>query len=427
MTMLHLKNNDLWILYYIFLGIIQAMWTNLSAFPPLPLRLLMNVAVFVPMFTRKDCAVFGIPFFMILRGQLGTAYQYLPDIYSYYTYISLLLFLLIIHYKKYFLANLKSYLPLLSIIIYMWIIDILGISECGKYVVHLFIAFLYLLLINSKEDSRNLFVALVSVCTLLAVYYLIMYNQFLDTWDVKEGIERSGWNDPNYFSTFLGIGLLLATFQLLGYVHNDFVLFRPIILIAAIGIIFLAIVLTASRAGFIAASLILLFAIIKSRPKLSTVLLAFLIIVVSIFVMYKNGVFDTLLYRLVEQGNMDTGGERTTIWANVIQNYDDQNFLTQLFGGGYWHRVQLSDGHEVHNEFIAFWADYGYIGFILFAVMILSMLSKNNQTYKIRNLSVLYYILMIISLSPFQFINVGFFIAWIISLKLPSMSGVSEE
>ena len=61
---------SLWLIYYIVLGVIQAMWTNPSAFPPMPLRLAMNVAVFLPMLLRRECAIFGIPFFMILTELL---------------------------------------------------------------------------------------------------------------------------------------------------------------------------------------------------------------------------------------------------------------------------------------------------------------------------------------------------------------------
>ena len=87
-----------WLLYYIFLGIIQAMWTNLNSFPPTVFRLAMTGAVFAPMILNKDLLTFGFPFFLILRSQLSTPYQYLPDSNSFIFYIFLLfvtLFLLV--------------------------------------------------------------------------------------------------------------------------------------------------------------------------------------------------------------------------------------------------------------------------------------------------------------------------------------------
>lgn len=420
-------NTSLWLIYYIILGVIQAMWTNPSAFPPLPLRLAMNVAVFFPMLLRRECAIFGIPFFMILRGQLGTDYQYMPDIHSYNIYIPVILLLLIIHYNGFTLKYLKVYAPLIFFLVYMWVIDILGISECGLYVTNLFIAFIYSLLISSKQDTKILLQALVSVCAILAAYYIIMFDQFLETWDAAEGIERSGWNDPNYFSTLLGIGLLLATLVLLRYVKCDFVLFTPLTLIAIIILIYIAIILTASRAGFISSSVILLFALIKSRPKLSTIFFSVSLLTICLIVMYRLGIFDTLLYRMLEQDNLDTGGGRTTIWLRVVQNFGDQSIINQFFGSGYWHRSLLSGGAEMHNELIAIWADYGYVGAVIFIFMILSMLFNNYRMDRVRSVAVMYYILMIVSLSPFQYINVGFLLVWILSLKLTSDEVSLEE
>ena len=409
-----------WILYYLFLGIIQALWTNPSAFPPLPLRLLMNIAVFVPMFFRKECVVFGIPFFMILRGQLGTEYQYLPDVYSYRIYISLLVLLLLLYHKKLTKRYLRTYLPLILIVAYMSVIDIIGIAEFGMYVMNLSVVLLFSFFVSSDDDANLIASALLCVCTILAVYYLCMYNQFLETWNAAEGIERSGWNDPNYFSTLLGTGIVISVLYLLGYLKSDFILMRPMCLTVFIIAIYMAIALTASRAGFISSSIIIVFAIIKSRPRISTFFLFIVLSVLCIILMYKLGVFDTLLYRLFEQGNLDTGGGRTTLWIDVIQKYNYQPFMNQLFGGGYWYRAQLSGGSEMHNELMAIWTDYGYIGLILYVVLIVSMLLKFGHTHKARVLAVIYYMLMIISLSPFQYVNVGFFLVWILSLKLTS-------
>ena len=84
-----IRTTNGWIIYFIILGIIQSLWTNLSAFPPLPLRLIMIAAVFTPAFIKYDLVIFIIPFSLILRGNLSSEYQYLPDIYSYYIYICL--------------------------------------------------------------------------------------------------------------------------------------------------------------------------------------------------------------------------------------------------------------------------------------------------------------------------------------------------
>ena len=412
------KKQDLVILYYLLLGIIQAMWTNMSAFPPLPFRLLMIGAVVLPMVLKKEYIVFGVPFFMILRGQLATDYQYMPDVHSYGIYTVLLIGLLIIHRRTVTLKYLKVFTPMIILLVYMWIIDILGINQCGEYVHNLLIAILYSLFLTSEKDVHVLSFSLISACALLSVYYILMYNQFLEVWNKLEGIERSGWNDPNYFSTLLGVGFLLSALYVLGYIKTEMILCNRKLLILTMIAIFLAVVLTASRAGYIATSSILIFTIIKSRPNILKLLSTTCIIVLCVLIMYRCGIFDTLLYRLLEQGNLDTGGGRTDIWVRFIQNYKDQSYLNQIFGCGYWYRVQLSGGADMHNEFIAIWADYGFIGLVFYLLLIFSMLLHYDKTFNIRIIAVVYYILMVVSLSPFQYVNVGFFIVWVLSVRL---------
>lgn len=406
-----------WILYFMFLGIIQALWTNPSSFPPLPFRLLMTVGVFIPIIFRRDLALFVFPFFIILRGQLSTAYQYLPDVYSYSFYILLIIVAIIFHAKSIGRLDVKSILPLLLFCIYVVFVDVFVTMGIGKYAINVFIAILLFLFVENEKDIHILSAALITVCTLLAVYYIIMYDTFLETWDITEKIERSGWNDPNYFSTLLGMGFMIAVLYILDYLRSELFVFNKKILISSCIILFAAIVMTASRAGFLSVSLITLFAILKSRPKFTTIILSTLIIVSAIIILYRVGVFDTLIYRMFEQGNLDTGGDRTTIWAKVFENFQLQPFHNQLFGGGYWHRAALTGGAETHNEIVAILADYGFIGTILFLFLILSMFSFGGMYSGSRNIATVFYLLCIVSLSPFQYINIGFLIIWILGLK----------
>lgn len=414
------KKHNLWIFYYIFLGIIQATWTSMTSQPPLPLRFLMLAAVFGPMLIRKEYIVFGIPFFMILRGQLATDYQYMPDIRSFEFYIPLLLCLLFYHGKKINLNQFKWYIPLAAMIFYICMVDIFAIGTIGIYGKNLLVAIIFSAFITSEDDSKILANALMSVCALLAVYYLMMYDRFLDTWDTTHGIERSGWNDPNYFSTLLGIGFLIALLQIFNHIKGKYVIFPKSVLILIAIIIYVSIVLTASRAGFIAATVTLIFTIIKSKVRFTTILVSIALIGVCIAIMAHKGVFDALLFRMVDQGGLDTGGGRTFIWTRTLQNFETQPHINQILGGGYWHRAKLSGGADLHNELFSVGADYGYLGFILFVGFIVSLLLKKDDKLTIKLLATTYYILAIMSLSPFQYINISFFLIWIISLKLSS-------
>lgn len=408
-----------WILYYLLLGIVQALWTNLHAFPPMIFRVGMVAAVFAPMILNRELVIFGFPFFLILRGQFSTPYQYLPDIYSQIFYVFLLFIFLIYHWKSIQPINIKSVMPLIFLMFYMGIIDLIGTTELGDYSRNLFIVMVFSLFITNKHDFDIFSASLILVCAFSAIYYIVMYDQFLVTWSVKEGIERSGWKDPNYFSTFMNVGFMLSLLYLLGVLKSSlFILKKRIILLISCLAIMIAVVLTASRAGFLSLAFIMAISLFLSKPNIKIALISIGLISVAIAIMFSYGVFDTLLYRLFEQGNLNTGGGRTEIWLNTIKNFNLQPFGAQLFGEGYWHRISLSGGSETHNEFLAILADYGYFGIFIFLGLIASMFSlKKEPSSRIRNIASFLYLLSIISLSPFQYVNIGFLIIWILSAK----------
>lgn len=408
-----------WILYFLLLGTVQALWTNQHAFPPMVFRLGMVAAVFAPMILNRELVIFGFPFFLILRGQLSTAYQYLPDINSLTFYIFLLFIFLIFHWKSIQPIKLRSTVPLLVLMLYMGIVDLIGTTELGNYSKNIFIVIVFSLFITNKHDLDIFSASLILVCVFSAIYYIVMYDQFLVTWNVKEGIERSGWKDPNYFSTFMNVGVMLSLLYLLGNLKSNlFILNKRIILLISCLAIIIAVVLTASRAGFLSFAFIFVVSIFLSKPNIKIVLTSIGIIFIAVIIMLSHGVFDTLLYRLFEQDNISSAGGRTDIWLNTIRNFNIQSYGDQLFGRGYWHRTFLSGGADTHNEFIAILADYGYLGVSIFLWLIASMLSfKKGIPSRIMNISAIFYLLSIVSLSPFQYVNIGFLIIWILSVK----------
>lgn len=409
-----------WILYFLLLGTVQALWTNQHAFPPMVFRLGMVAAVFAPMILNRELVIFGFPFFLILRGQLSTAYQYLPDINSLTFYIFLLFIFLIFHWKSIQPIKLRSTVPLLVLMLYMGIVDLIGTTELGNYSKNIFIVIVFSLFITNKHDLDIFSASLILVCVFSAIYYIVMYDQFLVTWNVKEGIERSGWKDPNYFSTFMNVGVMLSLLYLLGNLKSNlFILNKRIILLISCFAIIVAVVLTASRAGFLSLAFIFVVALFLSKPNIKIVLISIGLIFIAITIMLSYGIFDTLLYRLFEQDdNLRTGGGRIDIWLKTIQNFNMQSYGAQLFGQGYWHRTFLNGGADTHNEFIAILADYGYLGASIFLWLIACMFSlKKGSASRVMNISAIFYLLSIVSLSPFQYVNIGFLVIWILSVK----------
>lgn len=407
-----------WIIYYVILGIIQALWTNPSAFPPTILRLGMMIAVFAPILFHAELILFVIPFFMILRGNLSTDYQYMPDIGSVQFYILIEILALIIYYKKLDFKNIKYTYPLILLMIYMGLVDILFNGELGKYATNIFIASLLIPFIRTKLDFHIFSASLISVCVLLSIYYIIMFDKFVVTFNVTEELERSGWKDPNYYSTLLNYGFLVASLYIVNYLNSEFIIFNKKLLIITAITIFAAVVMCASRGGFICYGALLLIILATSKIKWYWYICAILIISATIFILYNNGIFDVLLYRLFEEESISTGTGRIGIWQKAINNFDIQPVYNIILGGGNFHRLTLTNGRDPHNEFVSILTDYGVIGFCLFIFMIIKLLQFKKKSIIIRNSPVLFLILSIISLSPFMYVYVCFLVLWISSLKI---------
>lgn len=404
------------VLYYLLLGVMQALWTNPSTFPPLPFRVAMIVAVFGPALFRKELVLFAVPFSLTLRGFLSTGYSFLPDVWSYWFYIGILLIAVVIHRKQLNFSLYGRVKPLIIMLLLFAMVDLVANGEVGKYATHIFIGLLLILFINKESDFHQISAAIIAVSLLLSVYYIVMFDRFLESWG-SSGLERSGWADPNYFSTTLDRGFFVAMIYLVGFCKSDYSFFNKRLLAACCIIIASAVLMTASRAGFLCIAFVLIIALFTAKLKFWHFLLALLVIAAAGAYMYNKGVMDVLLYRLFEQGNLDTGGDRTTIWQLMLRNFWNQDFVNQLFGGGYWHRVELTQGMDLHNEFFSIMADYGLIGLLLFVCLFFSMASFRRGEFWKQNIAVFFYFFSVISLSPFQSVFILFLIVWIYALK----------
>lgn len=414
MTLRNILKSDtdnLWLLYYLLLGIIQASWTNMGAFPPALLRYGMIIAVFAPLFFKPYFTPFALMYSITVNRYLATKYTYLPTEINLYLYI--LVPLLIIHRKS---LHVKLSIPLKIFIfmaVYWWMIDLLNLGEFGTYVKFCIIPIISALFITEEKSLHLLSAGFIMACTILAVYYYLNFDKFLVTWNRTEQLERSGWCDPNYFSTTLAIGYMFAMMYLFGVIKSTLIIFRPIFLALSCTFIALAIVMLASRAGFLCILIITMIFLFRSKIKLKWFFLAISFIALVVGYMFVNGYFEVLLFRLFEQGNTNDAGGRTGIWFDVINNHFYQDFFKIVFGGGYWNRVNLTGGYETHNEAVAIFADYGIVGILMYVYFLIKLTSNRKHII----IPLFMYILIVFTLSPFQYPTISFFLVWISMAK----------
>lgn len=419
------KHISRWSLYYVLLGTIQALWTNLASFPPLPFRIMMIAASFFPVIVRRQLILLAIPFSITLRGLLSTGYQYIPDVNSYWFYIGIELLAICFHWRDLNFTLLRRVKPLFFLMLLFAIVDVFANNEVGKISIHIFIGLLLIPFFKEKDDFHFLSAAIMLACTILSIYYIVMFDKFLTLW--SGDIERSGWMDPNYFSITLDMGFLVAIMYLLGFCKSDYTIFDKRIIAAACLIIASAVIMTASRAGFLCIAFTLLIALFFAKLKFWHFLLAILVIVGTGVYLYNKGAMEVLLFRLFEQGNLDTGGNRTPIWQLMMTNFSNQDLINQLFGGGYFHRMELTGGMDLHNEFLSILADYGLIGEVMYLSFVFSMFSFKKNVFWKQNTAVLFYILSVFSLSPFSYIFILFLIVWIYAMKFTNDDILIDE
>lgn len=406
---------EIWILYYLLLGIVQALWTNRGAFPPLPLRVVMIAAVFGPVLIKREIILLAFPFSLTILGFLSTKYSYLPYIDYDEFYICIVFIALAIHCKTLSYALLQKVQPLVFMVLLFAIVDIAGNGELGKYTFHIFTGLLLIPFLKREGDFHLLSAAIITASALLSVYYIVMFDQFLEVMD-SSGMERSKWVDPNYFSITLNAGFFVAMMYLVGICKSSHTVFNKILLSASCMVIAAAVIMTGSRAGFLCVALTLAIAIFTSRLKIYQILLALLVVIMSGIYIYSKGAMELLLYRFFVEQDIQTGGHRTVIWVRMLGNFKEQGYLSQLFGGGYFHRIELA-GVDMHNEFLSIMADYGIIGLLLFIIFVASMASFRRNTFWKQNVAVFFYIISVITLSPFQYIYILFLIVWIYAFK----------
>lgn len=412
-----IKSVEIWIVYYLILGIIQALWTNFSSFPPSPLRIAMIAAVFGPIFLRREIVLLAIPFSMTLRGFFSTPYSFLPDLNSSYDfYIYVLLLSMAIHFKKLNFSLYGKMKPLIAMMLLFAIVDVLSNGEIGSYAIHIFIGLLLVPFLKKEEDFHLLSVALFAASTLLAIYYVILFDKFLEAWG-SSGMERSGWSDPNYYAIMLARGFMVAMLYLFGLCKSDHFVFNKKILVGSCFFIVAAVFMTSSRTSFLCVAFILAVVIFNSKLSFRKFLLVILLLIIAGVYMYSGGIMNVLIFRFFEQGDIDTGGSRIFIWEQFLRNFEDQDIVNMLFGGGYWHRAKLTCGADTHNEFFSIMADYGLIGLLLFISFFFSTCVFRRGDFWKQNVAVIFYFLSAITLSPFQTIFILFLIVWIYANK----------
>lgn len=196
----------------------------------------------------------------------------------------------------------------------------------------------------------------------LSYIYFANYERFLVSYNALDGMERSGWTDPNYLSCVIGMGVITST--LLLFTQKGSSLLIKICWITIASFSFAAQLIMASRGGILAVVLamgIILFALkIKNKYKI----LAIIACAIFVIILYNYGFFELLEYRI--ENDSGGGSGRDIIWQAKLNAFVDKaNILQWLFGMGSEGALNITGQYVgFHNDYLSTFCSYGLIGLL---------------------------------------------------------------
>lgn len=355
---------DLWMIYYIVLAVIIMAWDNKFAFPPLPLRLGMIIAVFAPLFKNLVLTPFVFTVMIFIRANLMTEYSYLPDVYSYQIYYAVLIVLLI--YNKRISLQTKAYKFLIGLFVLWAITDFIANGTLGQYAIGIgYILFLYPF-VSNKDCITYMLMGLLIASGMMGQYYMMHYMEFAISFEFGSGFERGDWVDPNYFSSQILIGYTMGLFILLDYIKINSIFAHKYIVLFFMTLSAVGIVTMASRGTALGLVILTLLAVAVSKlsmiDKLGMIILSAGAV---IYLIYNDGI-ELLVYRFMEEDTMDSGGNRFGIWEAYLNDWQNEDILLMLFGHGYQDVTTIGRRAHLHNDFLGILNCYGIIGVVLY-------------------------------------------------------------
>ena len=315
-----------------------------------------------------------------------------------------------------FLVNLFNFLCL-TLVVY----DIAsGILKIGKESILIFLLFIYQFCVDYFSGNvtsltdwplylRSIFWLLVFVMyirksiivkwiisgllisAVVLLFSNLIFGSYLDNSTIKEGDSLNSTSlffvDRNYLSLFYGMVFVFSIMIYVKILDAKFFFFNHSqILFIAMGILLILIALS-SRTVIFAVIFILFWLMLKKKNlgRLEKLRMnsrkRWFILSSSLlfFVGYANGYFNLIYYRIFEEGTLETGSGRTNIIELFTYNFFKRGFGSQLFGSGYGSQYMLTEGQDTHNDFLAILASYGYIGLLLWVIVLIRMFFNNNN------------------------------------------------
>ena len=256
----------------------------------------------------------------------------------------------------------------------------------------------YLCLDNiEKIDTQYLALSFMLISLTISFWALFFPEAQVNSYNVTEDLEQTGWKDPNYLCATLGMGIMVAVKDLLvGNKKKRYIIISILTVLATT----LAMLQLASRAAILSVVVAVVTLFFSSNSKRWTKITVITLAVLFVMFLYSNQYMDFLLARFdTENGTVNN---RTVIWLSKIKEFfGNGNLIDWTFGIGQRNGVKIGitvgnavNGMSTHNDFLSMLIYYGFVGVGLFLRMISYPLRICQKADRPQIIALLLYLLM---------------------------------
>ncbi len=269
-----------------------------------------------------------------------------------------------------------------SAMLYTWFIYViyysisliwsLNLSEAIVYVIGYIQFFVLAFLFSSEsidnEDIRHLEDAWIFIAIFCIIIFISGGGKAIEYSDRSTLYMLGAFTDPNEFGGYFCIPVALMCSRL--FSENRRKGFMYLILIIVSTYIVLR---TGSRGALLALIISIIAALLQAaRMSLKNTVLIIVITLLSYYIILNYilpQISESVLNRLsFESLKADGGSERKLIWAKAIKYFYEDSLFRQLFGLGVFGGTFYNS--TMHNQLLQNLIDGGFIGLILYCVLI---------------------------------------------------------
>ena len=419
------KNNFIYFYYALLLLILASRQTATTA-PPMVLRLAFMAAALIPAVLNKEVCYPAILTMFYTISLDGFAFSYFPSTLS--LYVIMTLFITMFYSRRIKIGTVPIFILLFAL--YTFVIDLLfslgghgaSLFQDTFYCFVLMVCFLILSNRDTKSALSQLPLSFAVFSMVLSISFLTHREQFI----MKQigDFERSGWTDPNYFGTALGMGTIVGMIMMFNGKWKSLSIGEKAVYIAVVVFSVPSLALNASRGALLSVIVGFVTLLFFSKTKVEFKIIYTLIAGVAVVYLYSNQYFDLLEYRIMnDQG---TGSGRTGIWLAKLSAFAEGNPLKIIFGYGHVGGANIGGRHiGFHNDYVGFLVDYGFIGLGMLLYMLyypIGIMPKGYYEKPTVIVMIVYLAMSFVTLEPMLTGIMGYFTFYMYALLLAKNS-----